>query len=56
MITVQQLKSMEMNEAWPDIYDDGYVNQIQAGSTHKIQQIQPGPSNKIYHQQQKHRV
>lgn len=22
----EQLKSMEMNEVWPDIYDEGYVN------------------------------
>ena len=28
--------AMEMNKAWPDIYDEGYTNQFQPGHTHKI--------------------
>ena len=28
---------MEMNEAWHDIYDEGYTNQFQPGRTKKIQ-------------------
>ena len=28
--------AMKMNEAWPDIYDEGYTNQFQPERTHKI--------------------
>ena len=41
----QQLKTMEMNEAWPDFYEEGYIKQFQPKSTQKIQ-----------YQQQKHRI
>ena len=34
---------MEMNEAWPDTFDEGY-----------IYQFQPEPAHKIHEQQQKH--
>ena len=31
-----QLKTMEMNEAWPDAYDEGYIHQFQPKPTHEI--------------------
>ena len=37
---------MKMNEAYPDIYDEGYIHQFEHIPSHKIQQ----------QQQQKHRV
>ena len=40
-----KLKTMEMNEAWPDFYEEGYIKQFQPKSTQKIQ-----------YQQQKHRI
>ena len=30
------MKTMEMNEAWPDIYDEGYIHQFQAEPTTKF--------------------
>ena len=33
----KQLKTMEMNEGWPDTYDEGYIRQFQPAPTHKIQ-------------------
>ena len=30
------LKTMEVSEAWPDIYDEGYTYQFQPKPTHKI--------------------
>ena len=41
----KQLETLEMNEAWPDIYDEGCIHQFQ-----------PGPIRKIQYQQQKHQV
>ena len=32
----KQLNAMEMNEAWPDTYDEGYIHQFQPTTTHKI--------------------
>ena len=32
----KQLKTMEMNEAWPDIFYEGYIHQFQPKPTHKI--------------------
>ena len=32
----KQLKTMEMNEAWPDIFYEGYIHQFQPEPTHKI--------------------
>ena len=32
----KQLKTMEMNETWPDIFYEGYIHQFQPGSTHRI--------------------
>ena len=31
-----QLKTMGMKEAWPDIYDEGYIHQFQPEPTYKI--------------------
>ena len=31
----KQLQTMKMNEAWPDLYNEGYIHKFQAGSTHK---------------------
>ena len=31
----KQLKTMEMNEDWSDIYDEEYIQQFQPKSTHK---------------------
>ena len=39
----KQLKTMELSEAWPDIYSLGYMHQFQ-----------PEPTHKILWQQQKH--
>ena len=41
----KELKTMEMCEAWPDIFYEGYIHQFQ-----------PGPTHKIHNQQQKHQV
>ena len=41
----KQLKTMEMSEAWPDIYNEEYIHQFQSELTHKI-----------HWQQQKHWV
>ena len=38
----KQLETMEISEARPDTYDEGYIHQFQPESTHKI-----------YYQQQK---
>ena len=32
----KQLKTMGMKEAWPDIYDEGYIHQFQPEPTYKI--------------------
>ena len=32
----KQLKTMEMSEAWPDIYNEGFVHQFQPEPIHKI--------------------
>ena len=32
----KQLKTMEMSEAWPDIYNEEYIHQFQSELTHKI--------------------
>ena len=32
----KHLKTMEINEAWPDTYDEGNIHQFQPESTHKI--------------------
>ena len=32
----KQLKTMEMSKAWPETYDEGYINQFQLEPTHKI--------------------
>ena len=32
----KQLKTMEMSEAWPDIYNEGYIQEFQPETTHKI--------------------
>ena len=32
-----QLKTLEMSEAWPDIYDEEYIHQFQPETTPKIQ-------------------
>ena len=32
----KQLKNMETDEAWPDIYDEEHIHQIQFETTHKI--------------------
>ena len=32
----KQLKTIEMNEAWPDIFYEGYIHQFQPEPTHKI--------------------
>ena len=32
----KQLKTMEMSEARPDAYDEGYIHQLQPEPTHKI--------------------
>ena len=32
----KQLKIMEINETWPDIFYDGYIHQIQSEPTKKI--------------------
>ena len=32
----KQLKTMEMNEAWPDIFYEGYIHQFQPEPTYKI--------------------
>ena len=32
----KQVKTMEMNQAWPDIYVEGYIHQFQPGPTHKF--------------------
>ena len=32
----RQLQNMEMCEAWPDIFYEGYINQFQPEPTHKI--------------------
>ena len=29
--------TMEMNETWPDIYNEGYIHKFQPGPTHRIQ-------------------
>ena len=39
---------MEMNEAWPDIYDAEYMHQIKPGHTHKIQQLKEKDRDKRY--------
>ena len=41
----KQLKTMEMSEAWPDIFYEGYAHQFQ-----------PEPTHKIPYQQQKHQA
>ena len=38
-------KHGDKNEVWPDIYNEGYIHQCQ-----------PGPTDKIHYQQQKHWV
>ena len=45
MAAAQQLKTMEMSEAWPNIFYEGYIHQFQAKPTHKI-----------HYQQQKHQA
>ena len=30
------MKTMQISEAWPDIYDEGYIHQFQPELTHKI--------------------
>ena len=42
------MKTMEVIEAWPDIYDGGYMHQFQPESTDQIRKQQK--------QQQIHRV
>ena len=32
----KQLKTIKISEAWPDIYDDGYIHQFHPENTHKI--------------------
>ena len=32
----KQLKTMEISEAWPDTFDEGYIHQFQPEPTHKI--------------------
>ena len=32
----KQLKTMEVSEAWPDTYDEGYIHQFQPELTDKI--------------------
>ena len=32
----KQLKTTEISEAWPDIYDEGCIHQLQPECTHKI--------------------
>ena len=32
----KQLKTMEMSEAWPDTFNEGYIHQSQPEPTHKI--------------------
>ena len=32
----KKLKTMEMSEAWPDIFYDGYIHQFELELTHKI--------------------
>ena len=32
----KQLKTSEVSEAWPDIFNEGYIHQLQAETTHKI--------------------
>ena len=32
----KQLKTMEMSEAWPDTYDEGYIHHFQSELAHKI--------------------
>ena len=39
MVVAQQSsssKTMEMNEAWPDTFDEGYIHNIQPEPIHKI--------------------
>ena len=31
----KQLKTIEMSEAWPDIFYEGYIHQLQPEPTHK---------------------
>ena len=45
MAEAQAAKTIEMNEASLDIYNNEYIDQFQPGNTHKSKQ-----------QQQKHRV
>ena len=32
----QDLKTMEMSEAWTDIYIEGYIQQLNPEATHKV--------------------
>ena len=32
----KQLKTMQMSEAWPDTFDEGYIHPFQPEPTHKI--------------------
>ena len=34
----KEIKTMEMSEGGPDIYDKVYIHQLQPGPTYKIQQ------------------
>ena len=35
MAAAQAAETMEMSEAWPDVYDVGYINQFQHEPTQK---------------------
>ena len=34
---METMKTMEMSEVWPDIYDEEYIHQLQPKPIHKIQ-------------------
>ena len=36
MAAAQAAETIEMNEAWPDTYDDRYIHQLQPEPTQKI--------------------
>ena len=36
MVAAQAAKTIEMSEAWPDTYNEGYIHQFQLEPTHKI--------------------
>ena len=36
MAAVKQLKTVQISETWPDIYNKGYMHQFQSESTHNM--------------------